>query len=79
MLCRYMGRPDEKFQNGKFASVSSVCYAEFLRYHFVSTMSNENDWKPVDLTDDMLELNLAVTSHYPPVILLMSSPDKPKC
>ena len=25
-------------------------------------------------TDDMLETNFAVTSHYPPVIPLMSSP-----
>ena len=79
MLDRYMDRPDEKFQNGKFASVSSLCYAEFLRHYYVSTISNENDWHPVELTDDMLETNLAVTSHYPPVISLMSSPDKLKC
>ena len=31
------------------------------------------------LTDDMLETNIAVTSHYPPVIPLMASPDKLKC
>ena len=33
----------------------------------------------MELADDMLETNLAVTSHYPPVIPLMSSLDKLKC
>ena len=43
MLDRYIDRPDEKFQNGKLASVNSLCYAEFLRFYCVSTISNEND------------------------------------
>ena len=58
MLDRYMSRPDEKFQTGKFASANSLCYAEFLRYCYVSTISNENDWQFVELTDDILETNL---------------------
>ena len=33
----------------------------------------------MELADDMLEANLAVASHYPRVIPLMSSPDKLKC
>ena len=33
----------------------------------------------MELTDDMLETNLVVKNHYPPVIPLMSSPDKLKC
>ena len=33
MLDRYMDRTDEKFQNGKFASVNYLCYAKFLRYY----------------------------------------------
>ena len=41
MLDRYMDKPGEKFQNGKFASVNSLCYAEFLTYCYVSTISNE--------------------------------------
>ena len=45
----------------------------------VSTISNEIDWLPVELTDDMLQTNLAVTRHYPSVILLMSSPEKLEC
>ena len=68
MLDRYMDRPDETLQNVKPALVSSLCYVEFLRYYFVSTVSNENDWQPVELTNDMLETNIAVTGHYPPVI-----------
>ena len=79
MVDRYMDRPDEKFQNGKFAPFNSLGYAKFLRYHYVSTISNENDWQPVKLVDDILEKNLAVTSHYPPVIFLMPSLDKLKC
>ena len=79
MLDRHMDRPDEKFQNEKFAAVNSLCYAKFLRYYYVSTISNKNDWQPVELTDDMLDTNLAVASHYPSAIPLMSSPDKLKC
>ena len=79
MLDRCMRRPDEKFQNGELALVNSLCYAEFVRYNYVSTISNKNDWRPLKLTDDMLETNLAVTSNYPPVIPLLSSPDKLKC
>ena len=75
---RYIDRPDEKFQNRKLALMNSSYYSEFLRYHYVSTISNENDWKTVELTDDVLETNLAVTSYYPSVILLMSSPEKLK-
>ena len=79
MLDRYINRPDEKFQNGKFATLNSLCYAEFLRYYYVSTISNENDWQPVELTDSMLETNLAVTSHYSSAIPLLSSTEKLKC
>ena len=32
MLDRYMDKPDEKSQNGKFASVNYLYYAELLRY-----------------------------------------------
>ena len=74
-----MDRPDEKFQNGKFASVNSLCYAVCLRYYYVSTISKENDWQPVELTDDRLETNLTVISHDPSLIPLMSSPEKLKC
>ena len=68
---RYMDRPDEKFQNRKLALMNFSYYSEFLRYHYVSTISNENDWQSVELTDDVLETNLAVTSYYLSVILLI--------
>ena len=58
---------DEKFQSGKFALVNSLCYTQFFRYYYVSTISNENDWQPVELI------------HYPSVIVLISSPEKLKC
>ena len=79
MLDRYMDRPEEKFQNWKFPSVNSLCYAEFLRFYYVSIISNENDSQSVELSDDILETNLAVTSHYPPIFPPMSSPDQLKC
>ena len=79
MLDRYMDRLEEKFQNWKFPSVNSLCYAEFLRFYYVSIISNENDSQSVELSDDILEKILAVTSHYPPIIPLMSSPDQLKC
>ena len=79
MLDRYMDRPEEKFQNWKFSSVNSLYYAEFLRFYYVSIISNENDSQSVELSDDILETNLAVTSHYPLIIPLMSSPDQLKC
>ena len=79
MFDRYMDRPDEKFQNGKLASLHSLCYAEFLRYYYVSNISNENDWQSLDFTDDMLETNIALTSHYPSAFSLMSSSEQLKC
>ena len=79
MLDRYRDSPDEKFQNEKFALVNSICYAEFLGCYDIFTISNENDWQPVELTDEMLETNLAVISHHPSVIPLMSSLKKLKC
>ena len=35
MLDRYMDRPDESFLNGRYGCVNLICYAEFLRYHFI--------------------------------------------
>ena len=59
--------------------MNSLCYTEFFRYYYVSTISNKNDWQPVPLTDDMLETNIGVISYYLSVISLMSSPEKLKC
>ena len=55
-----------------------LCYAEFFRHHYVFTISNENDWQPVEPTDDMLKTILAVTSHCLSVISFISSPEKLK-
>ena len=59
--------------------MNSLCYTEFFRYYYVSTVSNKNDWQPVELTDDMLETNIGVISYYLSVISLISSPEKLKC
>ena len=49
-----MDRPDKKFQM-EILLQSILCYAEFLRYYYVCTISNKNDWQPVEPTDDILE------------------------
>ena len=65
--------PDEKFQSGKFALVNSLFYTQFFRYYYVSTISNENDWRPVELI------------HYPSVICVniisreTKMPESPFC
>ena len=79
ILGKYMDRRCEKFQNAKCSLLNTLCCAGFLRYYYVSTISNENYWQPVELTDEMFEINLAVTSHYSSTIPLMPSPKKPKC
>ena len=73
ILDRYMDRSDKKFQNDKFSSVNSLCYTEFLRYYYVSTISNKDDWQPVELTDDMLETNI-VCRKFEPHLLQTTPP-----
>lgn len=42
-------------------------------------MSNENDCQPVDLTEQVLNLNLAVANHYPSSKTFMPFREKLKC
>ena len=42
MLDRYTDRPDSHFQNGKYAILENLCFAEFLSYHYVESKINEN-------------------------------------
>ena len=62
MLDRYLDRPDETLQKVKPALISSLCYVELLRYYFVSTISNENDWQP-DFTPNKNK-NYNVYAHH---------------
>ena len=78
MLDRYMDRPDESFLNGRYNSVNLLCYAEFLRYYYLAAKPRDNDWQPVELSDDLLENNFS-NEIYPSVIPLMTCNDKLKC
>jgi len=49
MLDRYCDRPDLSHCNGKYAVVSEMCYAEFLRFYSVKYVEcKENDCQPND-------------------------------
>ena len=78
MLHRYMDRPDRLFCSGHYAVLNDYCSAEFLRYYYLAPHIKENDWQPVELSDEILENNFP-DQVYPPVIPLMSSKDKLKC
>ena len=78
MLDRYVDRPDESFCNGRYGVLSKSCYAEFLRSYYIVPSANENDWQPMELKDELLEVNSPAT-RYPIVISLMSSKEKIKC
>ena len=75
-----MDRSDRLFCNGHYAVLTDFCYAEFLRYYYYYLASHikENDWQPVELSDEILDDNFP-DQVYPPVIPLMSSKDKLKC
>ena len=66
MLDRYMDRPDQLFCNGH------LCCAECALH------IKENDWQPVEFSDEILENNFP-DQVYLPVIPLMSSKNKLKC
>ena len=72
-----MDRPDKSFLNGRYNSVNLPCYAEFLRYYYLAAKPQDNDWQPVELSDDLLENNFS-NEIYPSVIPLMTCNDKLK-
>ena len=78
MLDRYMDRPDESFLNGCYNSMNLICYAEFLHYYYLAAKPQDNDWQPVELSDDLLENNFS-NEIYQSVIPLMTCNDKLKC
>ena len=41
MLDRYTDWPDSDFQNGKYAILENLCFAEFLSYYYVESKINE--------------------------------------
>ena len=78
MLDRYVDRPDESFCNGCYGVLNKFCYAEVLRFYYIVPSENENDWQPMELKGELLEVN-SPAAGYPIVISLMSSREKMKC
>ena len=78
MVDRYIDRPNATFLNAKYSVLDRFCFAEFLRYYYVTPPKNTNDCQPEELSDKTLEI-----CHdgllYPVVIPLMSSKQKLKC
>ena len=59
MLDRCTDRPDSHFQNGKYAILENLCFAEILSYYYVESKINEtsdyNDSQPVLLNNELVE------------------------
>ena len=81
MLDRYTDRPDSHFQNGKYAILENLCFAEFLSYCYVESKINEtsdyNDSQPIVLNNQLVEGNHK-SCIYPKSVPLMSSNEKLK-
>ena len=82
MLDRYTYGPDSHFQNGKYAILENLCFAEFLSFYYVESKINEtsnyNDSQPVVLNDEVVAGNHR-SCIYPKSIPLMSPNEKLKC
>ena len=82
MLDRYIDRPNNSFNGGKYARLNNICFAEFLSQYYLAPKKvnddNKNDSQPEVLQDDMLENNNTV-STLPDNVPLMSSKEKLKC
>ena len=78
ILDRYVDRVDESFCNVQYGVLNKFCYAEYLRFYHIVPSANENNWQPMELKDELLEVN-SPPAGYPIVISLMSSKEKMKC
>ena len=80
MIDRYIDRPNLSFCGGKYSVLDSFCFAEFLRYYYLSpSKSKDNDYQPEVLVDDLIENSHAPDIHYPSSISTMSANEKLKC
>ena len=58
MLDHYKDCPNSSFANGKYAIINLMCYAEFLRYYYLTQITtNENNYQPEELTDNLIQGN----------------------
>ena len=77
MLDRCIDRPDSHFENGKYAFLENLCFAEFLSYYYVESKinkrSNYNDRQPVVLNDEIVEGNNKICIYPKSVPLMLSN------
>ena len=65
IIDRYIDRSNWSLDSGKYSALGNFCFAEFLKYYYVpSTNSNENDYQPQELKDDIIEENLICQNYY---------------
>lgn len=68
-LCIY--RPNHVYASRKYAVLDSFCYAEFLRYYYLSS-TKDNYYQPEEITEELLENNCTVEQKLPMFITLVS-------
>ena len=80
MIDRYIDRPNLSFCGGKYSVLVSFCFAEFLRYYYLSpSKSKDNGYQPEIPVDDLIEHNQASDIYYPSSMPIMSGNEKLKC
>ena len=78
---RYTDRSNADYENGKYAVLDSMCFAEFLRYYSVAKTNHnlDNDCQSEELTNKVIEENHDHHVSYPKLVPLMSSNEKLLC
>ena len=72
MLDRYIDTPERLLCNAHYTVVNDFCYAEFLRYYYLAPYIKENDWQPMELSDEILENNFLDQVYLPAMPLMLS-------
>ena len=81
MMDHYTDRSNADYENGKYAVLDSMCFAEFLRYYSVAKTNHnlDNDCQSEELTNKLIEENHDHHVSYPKLVPLMSSNEKLLC
>ena len=81
MMDHYTDRSNADYENGKYAVLDSMCFAEFLRYYSVAKTNHnlDNDCQSEELTNKVIEENHDHHVSYPKLVPLMSSNEKLLC
>ena len=77
----YIDCANADYENGKYAVLDSMCFAEFLRYYYLATRNYNlnNNYHPQELTNKVIEENHERHVSYQKLLPLMSSNEKLLC